>query len=796
MLFKQSVDISAKLIRIVFLFIFFNNIGIGADVDTEGFTNFKIARIESLLKKGTPSDISFKDKDVLLVLGNTGAGKSTVVNYLLGYELDRKIGKITSKNPSVVLPAKIGNRAKSETLFPSIYDIQPVDGSRFPYLFCDCPGFWDTRGEDEKICSSILIEMIIRNARSLRAMVVVDYGSLDVSKGDDIKRLSKTLKKLIPDTSVPLLFAFNKVPHDVKIADIDVAVKDLIECRKEELEVEIRRCLNELDSPQWNQINEDGIPAWEAWRLEQGNIPEEVIRDRNVQERMDDLRSLNFLENNKFIRLDVLDRSSRNDVRACLQQLSPISREHFCFDGYNDDRVRFNKILIKECGLSLRILQAKTALAKYKSILENAVDQASSNSRWYHEQIERLSRGEELGEMGEKLSHINNKILELKSVIKNRRPDLHKLRTDKDNLDVETPEFYWRDRWNDGPGYRQAAPFAIGLGLGLAVGIPVSIFCWPIAVAGAAVAAADVGIALAIGGGVGIGSALLSGAGSGVGLSYFTGVEHESKYRGIPFVYYVQKDFGADTQAKVGPFSHEQRGEFDATYVASGWFRQCSGTVEIFVPKNSTPDALESIQQVDSEIGSLESLILDAETKKEELTAELSSILTPKMSNLEKEYRINQTKEKKLRKVLETIEQIDRLYRERTERINLWYKVSSMLESTSVIVKSFRDFHKQFREIRQIELPNTLVDPITLGPLLDAVQTSCCGQVFNRLSIETHLNDKRGACPCCSTAIDRHVLTRVPVVERLFDELTSGAVSAAHSIVIDRLGSAIDDAHS
>jgi len=98
-----------------------------------------------------------KVEKVLMVLGATGAGKSTLINGMINYILGVKwndnfrfklIGEECSKN-----------QAHSQTSLITAYTIYPSEGSQFPYTFTivDTPGFGDTRGmeRDKKITEQI-----------------------------------------------------------------------------------------------------------------------------------------------------------------------------------------------------------------------------------------------------------------------------------------------------------------------------------------------------------------------------------------------------------------------------------------------------------------------------------------------------------------------------------------------------------------------------------------------------------------------------------------------------------------
>jgi ABC-type lipoprotein export system ATPase subunit len=64
-------------------------------------SSINILELERLINKTKCSEAMIKDKDVLLIIGNTGSGKSTNILKFLGYDLQPgKIGNISSLVPT------------------------------------------------------------------------------------------------------------------------------------------------------------------------------------------------------------------------------------------------------------------------------------------------------------------------------------------------------------------------------------------------------------------------------------------------------------------------------------------------------------------------------------------------------------------------------------------------------------------------------------------------------------------------------------------------------------------------
>ena len=103
-------------------------------------------------------------KKAIMVLGLTGTGKTTLINYLndvplVGMKKDSS-WRVTLKNESHTLSCgfEIGHNTHSQTHLPSAYT---PPGSDFSYL--DSPGFKDTKGDTYGIANAFFRNEITKN---------------------------------------------------------------------------------------------------------------------------------------------------------------------------------------------------------------------------------------------------------------------------------------------------------------------------------------------------------------------------------------------------------------------------------------------------------------------------------------------------------------------------------------------------------------------------------------------------------------------------------------------------------
>jgi GTP-binding protein EngB required for normal cell division len=139
---------------------------------------------------------SSKDKDIVVFLGNTGAGKSTLINYLSEKELRADdFNNIVLSNPHDSSAMAIGEGAPSETFLPRFI---PIDN----LLFYDMPGFKATQGTAIDLVNACFIKNIIENANSVRLVFVVGMGEINDGRGESFKNLSNQVRQLISDKPI------------------------------------------------------------------------------------------------------------------------------------------------------------------------------------------------------------------------------------------------------------------------------------------------------------------------------------------------------------------------------------------------------------------------------------------------------------------------------------------------------------------------------------------------------------------------------------------------------------------
>ena len=207
---------------------------LGFDSDDDSFIQRKIQEpnltldtmqqlqcLMSCVGLGQKQAFKATDKDIVIFVGNTGAGKSTIINYLHGCEFERVKGDqiqhlnnsvapddngespakeipvlVTKKKIYHVKPSSVreeivrmGHTNQSMTYIP---EIQTDEN----FVYCDCPGFLDNRGPEINIANAVNIKQTIYEARSVRVVIMLNYHTICTDRTQGIRDLARALEDL------------------------------------------------------------------------------------------------------------------------------------------------------------------------------------------------------------------------------------------------------------------------------------------------------------------------------------------------------------------------------------------------------------------------------------------------------------------------------------------------------------------------------------------------------------------------------------------------------------------------
>ena len=157
--------------------------------------NQSISLVNHCATLGEHNAASATDREVLMALGNTGAGKSTFLNCLVGCEMQAEFNELAESGEIIVVNPEstraeimpIGHEHASQTLMPQI----APDPDNNNQAYCDCPGFADNRGSEINIANAINTRRVLENATSVKAVFLAEYSDLSGSRGNNIKAMEK-----------------------------------------------------------------------------------------------------------------------------------------------------------------------------------------------------------------------------------------------------------------------------------------------------------------------------------------------------------------------------------------------------------------------------------------------------------------------------------------------------------------------------------------------------------------------------------------------------------------------------
>lgn len=168
----------------------------------------RFAEIKQKIDQNLPGQ-KVSGKDITVILGNTGSGKSTITNFLarVPMKVDTKGNLVPEDGIGKV---KVSYGGRSETKFPGL-----LPDTEVGYL-CDLPGFQDSEGAVDDVLNSAFIRSVLTSAKSVRVLVLTTDAELDAGRAEAFKKLSHFMNmfrnKVFLSSSVYLLV--NKVAQD------------------------------------------------------------------------------------------------------------------------------------------------------------------------------------------------------------------------------------------------------------------------------------------------------------------------------------------------------------------------------------------------------------------------------------------------------------------------------------------------------------------------------------------------------------------------------------------------------
>jgi len=179
-----------------------------------------------LLQAGQDSGDTMQDKDVLLLIGSTGSGKTSTIHYLAGSTFEEIIVRgfdhlqILNVAHPALRKAKTSSSTRSVTRSIQMIDITTESGETL--VICDSPGFDDTDGAEVNIANGFRLVRAVHRAKRVKPVLVLSKNGIGDRFGA-VSQVLRTITRLVgagagaPVDPTPFAYAFTK--YDEKYAD-------------------------------------------------------------------------------------------------------------------------------------------------------------------------------------------------------------------------------------------------------------------------------------------------------------------------------------------------------------------------------------------------------------------------------------------------------------------------------------------------------------------------------------------------------------------------------------------------
>lgn len=202
-------------------------------------------RLLVLLKHNKKAEFAISGKNVILLLGFTGAGKSTTTHHLCGSKFTtvKGFGDRVELEPVELLGkgmsnVKIGASAtQSETRYVSAI---PVIPSQIPgdtpnrpkdtYFICDTPGFLDSRGVEIQLANGQGIVDAVKHSTRVWPVILISKPSIG-PRWMAFRQLMQTISKFMPNLETHLESFTYVFTHGWSTSEKETIFRDLTELR-------------------------------------------------------------------------------------------------------------------------------------------------------------------------------------------------------------------------------------------------------------------------------------------------------------------------------------------------------------------------------------------------------------------------------------------------------------------------------------------------------------------------------------------------------------------------------------
>jgi GTPase Era involved in 16S rRNA processing len=166
----------------------------------------------------------------VLVIGDTGVGKSTIMSFLSGSSLVvRYEGLKPTLDNASASKIKIGHEKYSETSVPTKVVIEDM-------AFYDCPGFKDNKGEEYEISNSFFVQRLLDIYQKVKLVLIIDESHISEARADKLPKLIRNLHrsfKTFEDIKDGCCLIINRAEPDHSVEDYHKEIRKMIQLKNE-----------------------------------------------------------------------------------------------------------------------------------------------------------------------------------------------------------------------------------------------------------------------------------------------------------------------------------------------------------------------------------------------------------------------------------------------------------------------------------------------------------------------------------------------------------------------------------
>ena len=392
---------------------------------------YQILKILELVNEGGKNFINISKKDLIIFIGGTQVGKSTTINALLGVPLqENDVGYIEPIPPNEFV-APVGDGRQNCTELPTLYEKEG-----FNFCFLDTQGFFEGRGEDLVIASSILMEIAIRKAKSVRVVFLGKMSDLQCGYAELTAKFCVPISKIISNSTTPIFFLWNRYTPQGK-----TNMRDFYNL-PENIQNEI--IMNKIIKEMGTYINNENtriVNSKNILRERYENIGEnynqEIIQDLNDNitriERENTLYSLvkKSFDDNNYGYIDPTDNGLISKFIEKIKECQAVNKCDLMYGQYSAEIVRFREELTDLLPRQFSFLKKRIFTKSYNNkIILNIINQFNSELKIDYDNLGEL-RG--LNDTEEFQNRYNDEKVKNIKTLENLISNLEKRISDLDN---------------------------------------------------------------------------------------------------------------------------------------------------------------------------------------------------------------------------------------------------------------------------------------------------------------------------------------------------------------------------